>query len=187
MAMHKSPALIALTAALAAAPAWAADGLTSPRPGDIWPQWQARLTVSSMTLAPVTLTTDPARSASASAALLSDYFFDTPGLRVPTLNGGLRATSGLVATPRALAPGPWAAAANDGSVDTVPYLGIGYTGLSADRAWGVTADLGLVAENPGGAGRVGRAIFGTSSQPWDGALREMRFSPLLQLGVRYAF
>lgn len=185
--MHQCPALIALTAALAAPPLWAADGLTSPRPVDVWPQWQARLTASGTTLAPVTLTADPARSAAASAALLSDYYFDTPGLRVPTLTGGLRATSGLVATPRAAAPGPWSASANDGSVDTVPYLGIGYTGLSADRAWGITADLGLVAENPGGAGRVGRAIFGNSGQPWDGALREMRFSPLLQLGVRYAF
>ncbi len=185
--MRKCPALAAMAAALAAAPLWAADGLTSPRPIDIWPQWQARLTASGMTLAPVTLTTDPARSAATSAALLSDYFFDTPGLRVPTLTGGLRATSGLVATPRAAAAGPWSATANDGNVDTVPYLGIGYTGLSADRVWGVTADLGLVAQNPGGAGRVGRAIFGTSGQPWDGALREMRFSPLLQLGVRYAF
>ncbi len=184
--MRKCPALIA-AALIAAANAQAANGITAPPAGDVWPQWQARLTVNSMTLSPVALTVDPARATSASATLLSTVYFDTPGLRLSSLAGGLRATSGLMATPRAVALASWAPSAPEGNLDTMPYLGIGYTGLSLKGAWGVTADLGLVAENPGGAGRVGRAIFGNGSQSWDGALREMRFSPMLQLGVSYAF
>lgn len=185
--MHRCPTLIATATLLAATAGHAADGLTAPAPADVWPQWQARLTVNSTALSPVALTVDPARSTAASTALLSSHYFDAPGLRVPSLAGGLRATSGLMATPRAVALANWAPQPADGSADTVPYLGIGYTGLSTKGAWGVTADLGLVAENPGGAGRVGRALFGNSSQSWDGALREMRFSPMLQLGVSYAF
>jgi hypothetical protein len=184
--MHLSSALFAALL-LGAASSHAADGLVTPLPGDVWPQWQARLSVSSTTLAPVALTVDPARTAATSTALLSNHYFETPGLRLPDLSGGLRTTSGLLATPRAIALAGWAPTATDGSTDRLPYLGIGYTGLSAKGAWGVTADLGLVAENPGGAGRVGRALFGNGSASWDSALRDMRFSPLLQLGVSYAF
>jgi len=205
--MRQHRALIAIVVSwLAAGAAAAADGLAPPKDGVVWPQWQARITVSTTTLAPVTLTSDAntsARSALQSGAVLSDYYFDVPGLRLPTSQGGVRATSGLMMGPRGLAQSGIAAPlrggtrpglsvqngvsplASDGNVDsTVPYLGLGYTGLSLKGGWGVSADLGLVAEN---AGRVGRSIFGNSGQSWDAALRDMRFSPVLQLGVSYAF
>ena len=63
---------------------------------------------------------------------------------------------------------------------TLPYLGFGYTGLSARSGWSFSADLGLVAQTPGG-------IKVIRSQSLDDAVREMRLAPLLQLGVSYAF
>lgn len=185
--MRRCLALIALADLLAASVALAADGLTAPRSADVWPQWQARLTVSTLALSPVTLTADPTRTTPPAGTLLSDYYFDAPGLRLPAVIGGVRATSGFMVAPRSAALGGWTPTAADANPDNVPYLGIGYTGLSAKRAWGVSADLGIVAENPGGAGRLGRAVFGNGSQAWDGALREMRFSPWVQIGVSYAF
>ncbi len=186
----------------------AADGMSPPRGGMVWPQWQARIAISTATLAPVRLTADnasAARQTLQSGALFSDYYFDAPGLRLPAATGGLRATSGLLAGARGVAQSGFAARplgdtrlglsvqnglsplAAEGAVDTVPYLGLGYTGLSLKGGWGLTADLGLVAEAPGNAGRVGRALFGNGNQSWDAALREMRFSPVLQLGLAYSY
>jgi hypothetical protein len=203
------PRLLALAfIAAAVAPigrAQAADGLSPPPGTDVWPQWQARITVNTATLAPVTLapSRDAARTAVQSGAVLGDFYLDAPGLRLPQSLGGLRATGGLLLGARGLAPGGGAVSAAsgrfglvlqnaglpatvaDGATDAVPYLGIGYTGLAAKGGWGVTADVGLVAENPAGASRMGRAVFGNSG--FEGALRELRLSPVLQLGVRYAF
>jgi hypothetical protein len=180
----------------------AAQGLQPPHAEDVWPQWQARVTLSMATWSPVRLTPDPSygRPSLQSGALYGDYYFDVPGLRLSS-TGGLRATGGLVVGTRGLAPTGASLLRPNGAVglsmqsalptngdpgaDTVPYLGLGYTGLAAKGGWGFTADLGLVAENPGGAGRVGRALFG--NQSLDGAMRDMRFTPVIQVGVSYAF
>lgn len=68
---------------------------------------------------------------------------------------------------------------------SVPYVGLGYSGASLKNGWGFSADLGLMALSPGNAARLGRALAG--SQSLDDALRELRLSPLLQLGVSYQF
>jgi hypothetical protein len=206
--MFTRTALVSFASLWLAGTAVAAEGLTPPRGADVWPQWQARITVSTATLAPVTLTplggdgAAAARSTLQAGALLSDFYIDAPGLRLPSSIGGLRATGGLMIGARGMALGTSPAplvggrfgltvqngaspSAGDPNADTVPYIGVGYTGLAAKGGWGVTADLGLVAENPGGAVRMGRAVFGNSG--WDSALREMRISPVLQLGVNYAF
>ncbi len=121
---------------------------------------------------------------------------------------GFRATSGLIIGSR----GPWLGAgaapasswlANDrrgfGSsaasltspVDfgldstTVPYIGVGYTNLWPKRGWSISADLGIVSQNPANVARVGR-IFG-GSQSLDDVVRDMRLAPLVQLGVSYSF
>ena len=66
-----------------------------------------------------------------------------------------------------------------------PYLGIGYTGLSSKGGWGFSADVGVVALSPRSTVKLGRVLGGTQSL--DDVLRDMRLSPLLQLGVSYSF
>jgi hypothetical protein len=121
--------------------------------------------------------------------------------------GGFRASSGLIIGPRRmLGTGQPALTATNAfsignrlfgqpastyTVDapsdnaTLPYLGVGYTGLSVRSAWSFSADLGLVAQSPGSAARIGR-VFG-GGQSLDDVVRDMRMAPLLQLGVSYAF
>lgn len=159
-----SAAFALLLAALPAA--HAADGLATPRGAEVWPQWQARLTVSTLSLMPVSL---------------AERDIPSTGLRLPAVDGTLRATSGFLTTPRQTPAG----AAGDNTADAAPYVGIGYVGLAAKGGWGLKADLGLVAES--GGLRSGRAPFGNGGPAWDGGLRELRLTPLLQLGVSYAF
>lgn len=158
---------VAFALLLAAWPAArAADGLATPRGAEVWPQWQARLTVSTMSLMPVSL---------------AERDIPSTGLRLPAVDGALRATSGFLTTPRVSLAG----AVGETPADAAPYVGIGYVGLAVKGGWGLKADLGLVAES--GGLRSGRAPFGNGGLAWDGALRELRLTPLLQLGVSYAF
>ncbi len=185
--MRSRPVLLSIALMLLAGTAGASDGLVPPDSRDVWPQWQARITVASSTLSRVSLT-DPAapqRGAPQLGALLGDYYFNMPGLRLPASVGGLRATGGLLSGTRGLSLTP-PAALRDASADaTVAYLGVGYTGQALKGRWGITADLGLAAESTGNASRPGRAMLGT--QGFDNATRELRLSPVLQLGVSYAF
>ena len=71
------------------------------------------------------------------------------------------------------------------SVSTLPYVGLGYSEMSVKTGWGYWADGGLVVQNPGNAGGLGRVLSG--SQSMDELLRDLRMSPMLQLGVNYAF
>lgn len=121
---------------------------------------------------------------------------------------GFRATSGLIIGSRSpwlgaggALPGSWLASdrrsfgspapsltsAVDFGLDstTVPYIGVGYTNLWAKSGWSVSADLGIVSQNPANAARVGR-VFG-GSQSLDDVVRDMRLAPLVQLGVSYSF
>lgn len=180
--------------------ALAADGLSTPSAGQaVWPQWQGRLALG-------TLASDWRIDASTPDAgglklgglsLMGDYYFLPMAL--PGTTGGFRATSGLVhgARPALWAGTPGIAAprtlgldrqtvALDGSVPvTLPYLGFGYTGLSARGGWSFSADLGVMAYNPGPAVRFGRVF--TGGQTFDELMRELRVAPVLQLGVSYAF
>jgi hypothetical protein len=62
-----------------------------------------------------------------------------------------------------------------------PYLGIGFTGTSMRRGWGFSADLGVTARGTTAGLRVG------SGPTLDDLLRELRLTPLLHMGVSYAF
>ena len=179
--------------------AHAAGGLVAPAADTLWPQWQARITVQTVTLSalPGTRLLDlpAARQGLQGAAVFGDYYFAMPSF------GSFRASGGLMVgahggTPLASAPasgriglavsgGGMSYALGNDAPGTLPYLGLGFTGAPWLSGLQITADLGLVAENPGAAAGVGRALFGT--QALDGALREMRLSPVLQLGVRYSF
>jgi hypothetical protein len=163
-----------------------------PADAVLWPQWQARRTVLAAPVPPLSLWAADRRELGDNGAraqltlLVGDYFFNQPGLSWWPKSGALRASTGLVVSHRSgfglRKPVDASGSAADGSM---PYFGFGYSGLSAKGGWSFSADLGLVAENPSGAGRAGRALFG--SQSLEAALRELRLTPLLQLGVRYEF
>ncbi len=141
-----------------------------------------------------------------SASVLGDYYFDRQATRDGDASG-FRATTGVFLGSRLGMWGGHAPAAVGGSFlsverhsfslvapqflgdnadsGTAPYVGLGYSGSSTKGGWGFSADLGLLALNAGNAVRLGR-VFG-GGQNLDDLLRELRFSPVLQLGVSYSF
>lgn len=186
--------------AAAALPAVAQGGLSAAQTEWLWPQIQARITLQ--TAAPSPLATTPigpfatqARGADGAgrvvqgAGVLGDYF-----LYARPAFGSLRATSGLLlghaggAPTGGLALAPRVAVGLlEGGGGAEPALAQTYLGLGYDSPplWGglaITADLGFAASRWGG---VGRALAGQHG--WDAAVRELRLSPHLQLGLRYAF
>lgn len=203
---------VAIAAATALSAPWlaAAEGLKAPTDTLPWARWQARLAVgiaavpnwrSGLDLR------DPAGTGIGSASLMGDYYFSR-SLAGGGIASGFRATSGLIVGPRSalwtarpsgLVPGEsvqierrlfdphtGGAGIDVAPADnaTLPYLGVGYSGLSLRGGWSVSADLGLVALTPGNV-KLGRMFGGT--QGVDELLRELRLSPVIQLGVSYAF
>lgn len=185
------------------------NGLTVDSNNLNWPRWQGRLSLGNA--APPAWRSSPSAAVSAnpgvaSLSLMSDYYL-TGSLLGPKRAGGFRATSGVMIGPRSQAwagavPGfqrgafnvdrrlfgqPAAALPGDASTDspTLPYVGVGYTGLSPRGGWSFSADLGLVPLKPGSAVKLGSGF--TGPQSLDDTLREMRWSPMLQLGVSYSF
>ena len=71
------------------------------------------------------------------------------------------------------------------SSGTLPYIGVGYSSLATRSGWSFSADLGLVSLAPSNAVRLGR-VFG-GSQNLDDVVRDMRLTPVLQLGASYSF
>jgi hypothetical protein len=198
--------LTCLALAAACAPVQAQNGLRlrpeAATPQDAWPRWQARIGLSAST-----------EGANASAPwqisagqVLGDYYWG--GLRLGQSGGigGFRATSGLLLGQRSLALGtpaltsgqgtsltlsravrPQAPGGADGAHEAwsaVPYIGIGYSGVSLRGGWGFTADVG-VAAGTGGLRTRREGALGT--QGLDDLLRELRLRPVLQVGASYAF
>jgi hypothetical protein len=198
--------------ALTSAPwAWSANGLQPPTAESVWPQWQARLAVTVRPALTAPLGDSPVQDRQVllfpsarglqAASLLGDYYFATPSFGSFRASGGVRvgAANGLAldygASPVASNPTNWslalnnsasskAAALSDAS-NTTTYLGLGFSGAAWRSSLAFSADLGLLAERPGGAASAGRALLG--NQGLENALREFRLSPLFQLGVRYTF
>lgn len=143
----------------------------------------------------------------ASASVLGDYYFRGRYATRDGDSGGFRATTGLYLGSRAnlwgasLAPTGYASAlsierhsfslawpggANEGDDSAaVPYLGLGYSGHSLKGSFSFSADFGLMALNPGSALRFGRAFGG--GQSLDDLMRDLKLSPVVQLGVSYSF
>lgn len=171
-----------------------------------WPRWQGRLGIATPN--------DPQErfdrsSAPTSFSLFGDYYFLQQGAaEAGRYGGGFRATGGLLVGPRRLAwSGPADSAAalgpgfsaqrrsfslwnnlpgdgSDANNSSVPYLGVGYTGLKSLKAtgggWGFSADVGVMALQPRSAVRLGQ-------QGMSDALKDLQLSPMLQLGVSYSF
>jgi hypothetical protein len=179
---------------LAATCSHAADGMSPPTPDSLWPQWQAR----------VQLQTTPVLSFGATkgqelkgATVLGDYLLAQPAF------GAFRATGGIVVGSlagvplyRAL-PGQVLGLSVQGnglqpllvpvaeSPQPLPYLGLGFSAAPLGGSFSISADLGLVSQNPGSSLELGRALLG--NQGVERAFRELRLSPMAQLSVRYAF
>lgn len=200
------------TAAMAAAMPWVAqaEGLKTDLDQVPWSRWQARLALG--TPAPLWRNgldgQDRPAATLSGLSVMGDYYF-ARSVAAGGMASGFRATSGLIVGPRAGlwtgrpslgAPGFFSVdrrlfdatsfptnGGTDPAADTAatPYLGVGYSGLSLRGGWSVSADLGLVALAPGNAVKLGRVFGGT--QGLDELLRDLRLSPVIQLGVSYAF
>src|SRR5262249_4146918 len=128
-----------------------------------------------------------------------------PGFGAGRVSGGLRATSGLVAGRAGVLSAPTLPSAQGSTFSlsarrvqpsaladagdpsaTMPYLGVRYTRVSARGGWGFTADIGIMGYGSGNGLRFGHSPGG-GTQTVDDLLRELRMTPVLQLGVSYSF
>lgn len=178
-----------------AGPAWADGGLTIDADQVPWPKLQARVGLATT----VPMSTDlVSAGALQGGRVLGDYYFTSgPLLGSSRLTGGFRATSGLLLSSRGISlslpavpraggtvsvsqQGLSAGDLSDSAHGTVPYLGVGYTGLSAKGGWGFTADVGLMAVGSGSGLRP-------RGQSFDEVMRDLRITPVLQLGLSYSF
>jgi hypothetical protein len=115
--------------------------------------------------------------------VLGDYYFEGTRLGSTDVSGGFRATSGVVLGQRPTVLGLPAAVHNtvNDAWSAMPYVGLGWSSVSARRGWGFSADLGLAARGSQGGLRVG------NGQTLDDLLRDLRLMPTLQVGVSYSF
>ena len=198
--------MAAAAAAMCVTWAAAADETTGAADrASTWPRWQGRLSLGSTgSLLRVDPSAPRQDDRSPSLSLMGDYYLTRSGWGF-TESGGFRATSGLVLGHGArtllslsAAPSrqglsvqqhrlgglstPWQRYASR-EAETSAYVGLGYTGFSRS-GWGFTADVGVLSHGAS-AGQLGRAAAGTQSL--DDTLRALRLSPLVQMGVSYAF
>jgi hypothetical protein len=189
-----------LLATAASAVAGSGQGLSIDADRLAWPQWQTRLQIATEPLNPLLASFEGASLRPRSAALFGDYYVTRPYIGQA---GGLRVTSGLVAGTRGAVIGPGqatppgafgfsaqarsslGAAPNDPGSETLtwPYMGIGYSETSLRGGWGFSADLGLAAQSFG----LSRAARSLGNLSLDDMVRDMRLTPVLQLGVSYRF
>ena len=167
-------------------------------PQSFGPKFQARVGINS------SLSSDGVTASwqQQAGVVLGDYYFSRTRLGASDVSGGFRATSGLLLGQRSLALGTPALAGSGGMNVTVlrqtrqaipgaegasepwsalPYLGVGWSGGSVRGGWGLSADFGFAARTPGSGLRV------NGTQALDDVLREFRLTPVLHLGVSYAF
>lgn len=194
---HVSASVVLAAALGSAAPVWA-QGLTFDEV--FGPRLQARAGLNTS----ATLADGSSASWQQQAGvLLGDYYFSRTRLGAGAVNSGFRATSGVMLGQRSLALGTPAFANGPGMGLTtlrqprvampglevaaepwaaVPYVGVGWSGVSVRGGWGVSADFGVAGRsyNSGGL-RV------SGNQSLDDLLRELRLTPMVQVGVSYAF
>lgn len=207
--MHRAIRLLAgIVGLVGVAGAWAAqgDGLTASPDQLSWGRWQGRVSLGSMVPWQASLGRSESMGLKVDrVGLVGDYYFSR-SLVGHQISGGFRTTGGVFYGPRSqlaagrlsiggagvlavdrqvsgLVDGYGADAASD--VATLPYLGVGYSGLSLKGGWSFNADLGMMALSPGNSVKFGRVVGG--SQSLDDVVREMRLAPVLQLGVSYSF
>jgi len=190
----------------AAGLAAAEGGLKVGAAGGFWSDVQTQLRFSAVVVdsaplpvgyPPMAGTQDPVRQG---VSLGGDYYFSRdlasgsrgpsgfrasgallirqPGVSLSDLSWQSRAITSLAAPQPLSDPSPV-------GISAMPYLGIGYSDYSLKTGWGFWADIGLVVQSPSGALGMGRVLSG--SQSAEDLMRELRMSPMLQLGVNYSF
>lgn len=204
--------LACATSAFAVSPAQAGgDGLAADARDGHWAHIKGRIAYAAV--APG-WRADPARFESTGLkvrgiSVMGDVYFGAEPPAGQVRGGGFRATSGVIVGAQGQLWGTSAMASPNGSMSvdrrvfghtpaapgvladlnadpaTVPYVGIGYSSLASRSGWSFSADLGVVSLSPGKAVRFGR-VFG-GGQSLDDVVRDMRLTPVLQLGVSYAF
>jgi hypothetical protein len=187
-----------------------AEGLKADLDQVPWARWQARLAFGT----PATQWRsgfdgqDRNTASISGVSVMGDYYF-ARSVAAGGVASGFRATSGLIVGQRSSLwtgrPGLGASGTFNvdrrlldassltasgtadpaGDTTATPYLGVGYSGLSLRGGWSVSADLGLMALAPNNAVKLGRVFGGT--QGLDELLRDLRLSPVVQLGVSYSF
>jgi hypothetical protein len=197
---HVSASMVLAAIALGSAGPAAAQGLTFDQNASFGPRLQARVGLNTSAALPDGSNASWQQQA---GVLLGDYYFSRTRLGGGQVDSGFRATSGVMLGQRSLALGtpafangpglglttlrqprvampglevagePWAA---------VPYVGVGWSGTSAKGGWGVSADFGFAGRSYGNGG-----LRLSGSQSLDDLLRELRITPMLQVGVSYAF
>jgi hypothetical protein len=186
----------------------AGTGLSPSAEGPGWSRWQGRVAINAGT--PLwhseLLRSESAGLKVQGLGLMGDYYFTRSQLGRHGA-GGFRATSGVLLGSAASLWATQPASGLGGGLSVgrrnmnvftglagsepvfdsarVPYVGVGYTGLSVKGGWGFAADVGLKALQPSSAVRLGRVMNG--SQSLDELVRELRLTPVLQLGVSYSF
>lgn len=202
--MRAASLLLRLAAILAGA---SATGTVLAQQGlqlkpEAFSSWQARLQVN-QSLEDGERGYDARRgSGLLSANLLGDYYLTGSGLGQGT-RGGLRATGGLLVGPLSLVQSSSGLALGRNARLTpnlsigqrnlsllsgperepsmsMSYVGVGYTSYSLRNGWGFSADVGLIASGA-------QALRLGNNAPQDELSRDMRFKPVLQLGVSYSF
>ena len=201
-----------ITVSIASLAPWAAfaggQGISADVDSVPWARFQGRISYA----ATAPLATTPVTPGDGTGlqvqgmSVMGDVYFGSSR----TSAGGFRATSGLIYGSRTSLAGMSAMAPASGllnvdrrlfgasptplgyatdpvneSTGTLPYIGIGYSSLAARSGWSFSADVGVMSLAPANAGRLGR-VFG-GSQNLDDVVRDMRLTPVLQLGASYSF
>ena len=203
--------MTALCLAAAVLPSLAGEGIKIDLATGFWASESSKVRVNALWVAslPQASGFGPDSEAPLAASVLGDYYFTlSPTPQLFSLSG-FRASSGLLIrqpgvslsdlalTSRSAAafgvpshlllpsvPSPLTDT-TAGQYTSLPYVGLGYSGIHAKSGWGFWADVGLVMGNPGSVLGFGRVVSGTQSA--DDLLRELRLAPLVQLGVNYSF
>ena len=194
--------LMILLASLLAGSAFAAEGLRL----DSAPRWQARLQLSTLEASAFDAQHNRG-SRLLSANLLGDYYLTGSGLG--GVRGGLRATGGLLLGPLSMsqtsaglalggnafalgqnvAVGQRSLSLSSSSAEiseaaaSLSYLGIGYTGQILRGGFSFSADLGLVSSTSLPGLRLGQS----NALGMEAVLRDLRYKPVLQLGLSYSY
>lgn len=117
--------------------------------------------------------------------LLGDHYLTGPGFGDGRVTGGLRVSGGLAVDAWRGGQRPSAEVGPAAGASVQPYIGLGYSSLSARTGWGFAADIGLGGLRNGAPVRFG--IGGRAGGSVEQLLDELRLAPVLQLGVSYAF